>query len=554
MYRFRWHITLNAPTAMVRQADEIPMTYLNKGQAYTISIVDSNPLPAPPSSVKYRTVIRISFEDEQQRQKPSACWQLWKEGRGLAESHQRGGKLQAVEYVDPHPGAEDDPRRPKLEVERVSFDSFSVLWNPPIASNSAECSVAVRFNFLSTDFSHSKGVKGIPVRLCAKTEIVSTESIHQNHDPVSEVCYCKVKLFRDHGAERKLSNDVAHVKKTIDKLKQQIAQMDSGIKDSNKRKRTASVAGKTGGERPGKLLKHKRTWSMSSQGSGGKLSPEEDLHSKLAAVQDMFTSTRPVSVLYLKGAEEDDPDLHPVSLPKDGQEISKGELKRRESWEPKRSQHSSPSMSSLVSPVPSSRSMPDKPALVRSSTIKSSRQTSGDWPVSAVLPSTNFASALEAAMQTPVKVPTSGSINKLPSWIEAVDVDPSYIPPTERLVKPVACFYVLIKIAGTYPADDYYRAVYLTQRTVGDLTSSIASKCAVDPSRIRRSLRINNKGLKILVDEELVREMPEGQDMIVEFSEINVDSPIKHEQLGSMPIESAHTAIASKAMEMRLLF
>src|SRR6201999_1031826 len=31
--RFRFHTTLNAPTAMVRHADEIPITYLNKGQA-----------------------------------------------------------------------------------------------------------------------------------------------------------------------------------------------------------------------------------------------------------------------------------------------------------------------------------------------------------------------------------------------------------------------------------------------------------------------------------------------------------------------------------------
>lgn len=34
---------LNVPTAMVKLADEIPITYLNKGQVYSISVVDTAP-------------------------------------------------------------------------------------------------------------------------------------------------------------------------------------------------------------------------------------------------------------------------------------------------------------------------------------------------------------------------------------------------------------------------------------------------------------------------------------------------------------------------------
>ena len=83
----------------------------------------------------------------------------------------------------------------------------------------------MRFNFLSTDFSHSKGVKGIPVRLCAKTEILSSGS-PQSPPEQSEICFCKVKLFRDHGAERKLASDILHIKKTIEKLKQQANQVE----------------------------------------------------------------------------------------------------------------------------------------------------------------------------------------------------------------------------------------------------------------------------------------------------------------------------------------
>ena len=455
----------------------------------------------------------------------------------------RGGRLQAVEFVDPHPGSEDDPRRPRIELENASFDCFSVIWSPPIATGTADCSLAVRFNFLSTDFSHSKGVKGIPVRLCAKTEIASS-STPDSPSGTSEVCFCKVKLFRDHGAERKLSNDVAHVKKTINKLKQQIAQMESGAKDSGKRKRTASMAGKVGGERPAKLVKRKRTWSFSSQGSSGRPAAEEDLHQKLVTVQDMFTSTRPVSVLYLKGAEEDDPDLFPVSLPGNSQDLN---IDTGKQWErePKRSGELSETGSSMTSPIPSSVSMPDKTRLRRSSTFKLSRQISHDWPLSATMPDADYSMAYES--NTPVKVQRQSHGGELPDWIDAVGIDPSYVPPPERPVKPVACFYAQIRTSNLNVQDNYYRAVYLMQRTVGELIGSIATRYDINPARIHRSLRINDKGLRIWLDEELVREIPEGQDMIVEIGEFGQDGAVKLESLQSVSANSS-------PMEMRLIF
>jgi hypothetical protein len=68
-----------------------------------------------------------------------------------------------------------------------------------------------------------------------------------NSPPIqrSEVCYCKVKLFRDHGVERKFSNDVALVQKTVGKLKQQMAQVEAGLKDyGSKRNRSDLVVTK----------------------------------------------------------------------------------------------------------------------------------------------------------------------------------------------------------------------------------------------------------------------------------------------------------------------
>lgn len=440
---FRFHVTLNAPTAMIKHADEIPVTYLNKGQAYTISLVDTAPAQTATAPVKYRTFIRISFEDEQQRQRPAACWQLWKEGRGTNEAHQRGGRLQAVEFVDPSQvGGGEVQGRPKVELENASFDGFAVVWTP-VHNTAPECSLAVRFNFLSTDFSHSKGVKGIPVRLCAKTELLTLPPGSSEEASSAELCYCKVKLFRDHGAERKLSNDVAHVKKTIDKLKQQIAQVESGLKDFGKRKRSGSIS-KSAASRPGKVPKHKRTWSMSSasSNSGQRAPAEEDLHMKLASLQDMFSSTRPVSVLYLKGAEGDDPDLNPVQLAGSPQDLSKIDTNIDTTmWERQSTQTGG--TSSIVSPTPSSQSLHSERR--RGSTFQQpapfppSRMSSNDWrnmPQTAtgdLKPS----GSLPAGSDVPTKVQRPyGDDHALSGWIEALGVDQTYQPPPEPMLKP----------------------------------------------------------------------------------------------------------------------
>ena len=548
--RFRYQVTLNAPTAMIKHANEIPITYLNKGQAYAMSISDTLAQGPSAGPVKYRTVVRISFEDEQQRQRPSACWQLWKEGRGLAEAHQRGGRLQAVEYVDPSQG-DAESRRSRVELDMASFDSFAVTWSPPPGSATSDCTVAVRFNFLSTDFSHSKGVKGIPVRLCAKTEIISSGTPHSPPSPTSEVCFCKVKLFRDHGAERKLSNDIAHIKKTIDKLKQQITQVENGVKDAGKRKRSGSMSKNS--HRPGKVQKHKRSWSVSSQGSNGRPVYEDDLQIKLTTMQDMFSSTRPVSVLYLKGYEHDDPDAFPVAL--SGEIIDLTHLvasDRRTSWESKQSGESTPT--NAISPTPTSRSDPrpqEQPVFQKPAPFDPRSQTQNDWDHFTHFSTPNF------SFDAPVKVSRNSVDNNVPSWIDAFGVDPSYQAPPERLIKPIACFYIFIKVPGDAPENDYYKAVYLMERTVRDLMRSIATKCGVEFANVARTIRVNPRGLKIMVDDEMVRELPEGQDMVVEFTSAEPSVTPKLESCDSdMTPKASDTPgkTLRHSFEMRLLF
>ncbi|KIW28673.1 hypothetical protein, variant [Cladophialophora immunda] len=508
--KFRYHTTLNAPTAMVRHADEIPITYLNKGQTYTMSIWDTTP-PLPQNvPLKYRTYVRVSFEDEQQRARPGACWQLWKEGRGSNEAHLRGGRLLAVEFVDQNSGADDDLRKPQLQLEKASFDGFAVTWSPGSVNGSPDCSISVRFNFLSTDFSHSKGVKGIPVRLCAKTELLTAQT-NASNEP--EVCYSKVKLFRDHGAERKLSNDVAHVKKTIDKLKQQIAQAEAGLGSAGKRRRSSSIA-KASASKPGKVAKHKRTWSIDSEAEGVKFTAEEDLQMKLVSMQDMFSSTRPVSILFLRGDPEDDPDLHPVKLPGDDPEGK--EIVRTGTWESRQSASDSPT-SNAGSPSSSSASQ------------NTPKRKFSDLQQTAILEEGESEHDHEHAGgpsgSRPVKIPKTEAESVVGLDLFAVDVDSNYRPPVERPIRPVACFYVRQKDA----AKEYYRAIYLMQRTVKDLVNNIAAKFQTDPQRVTQVTHVNSRGLHIIVDEDVVRELPEGQDMIVEFTPLETDRPVKHE-------------------------
>ncbi|KAL4786201.1 CP2 transcription factor-domain-containing protein [Aspergillus varians] len=503
---FRYNVTLRAPTAMINHQNEIPITYLNKGQAYSLSVVDTAPPQLSSQPVKYRTYVRVSFQDDEQRSKPAACWQLWKEGRGTSEAHHRGGKLQAVEFVDPIQGNIDDQKNRQIQLERSSFDGFCVTWSPNQTTKASDCAISVRFNFLSTDFSHSKGVKGIPVRLCTKTEMITGDS-PRDTSKESEVCFCKVKLFRDHGAERKLSNDIAHVKKTIEKLRQQIQQNEMGAGNFGKRKRgSGAVAFKGSDQRPTKMFKHKRTLSISSQDGTGKTSVAEDLHEKLALLQDMFSSTRPISLLGLRGDEQDDPDLYPVQLPENRDFIKKESGDGRQtSLDTSTIQEVSPTTShmSINSPCIPPNSLQTK--LFRDPEYS---QQSSEAPDN------------KGFLKHPIKVQKvpSGNGGTSMGYIEAVDIDPTYRPPVERQPKPIACFYVRFPKTDQ-EQDDYYRAVYLTERTVRDLMEKISMKQRIDPQRIMRVLIVKENGLRIMVDDDVVRELPDGQDMVAEISE-----------------------------------
>lgn len=421
----RFDVLLRAPTAMVKNPHDIPVTYLNKGQAYAITVTDTAAMADPTSRpLRYRTFIRVSFEEEEQRSKPDSCWVLWQEGRGTNEAHHRNGKMLAVEHVDPNQGGNGESRHPQIQLDCANFDGFAVTWTPNKSNGRFECTISVRFNFLSTDFSHSKGVKGIPVRLCAKTEVVATTE--GPYPSVPEVSYCKVKLFRDHGAERKLSNDSLHVRKMIDKVKMQIAQAELGAgQGGDKRKRNNSISGK-GGIKPSK---QKRSFSI-AHGDSSRPSLEDDLQTKRDGLELMLYSARKASHLNLRGDPQDDPDMFPVKLE------TKNMAAKSFDWESSRDANG---MSRSYSPSSSHHSIASRnsdamrPPIFAygNSRTGSSRPVSADW--------SNFShqdsdgSRFSQTMANPVKVQR---VCDSEGPFEALGVDPTYITPLDATKVP----------------------------------------------------------------------------------------------------------------------
>jgi len=68
----RFRVVLDAPTAMIKFPADKRVTYLNKRQAYRITIRDSMLNPIPAAINKYHSFVRVSFDNEQQKKDPSA--------------------------------------------------------------------------------------------------------------------------------------------------------------------------------------------------------------------------------------------------------------------------------------------------------------------------------------------------------------------------------------------------------------------------------------------------------------------------------------------------
>lgn len=186
---------LIASTAVRKKHDELPVTYLNRGQAYLIDLNSSSHQQQHYPTSTMTSTLSIAFHEPSHRQLAESYWKYWigqqekpKEARAIdLDSNQTTGIY---------------------NIRLMSFDRVSFDWHSRFGAK-----VYVRFNCLSTDFSRIKGVKGIPLRFVMETNLsymslpddsVLYKGIFQKNESeetpefqYKELCYCKIKLFRD---------------------------------------------------------------------------------------------------------------------------------------------------------------------------------------------------------------------------------------------------------------------------------------------------------------------------------------------------------------------
>ena len=315
---------------------------------------------------------------------------------------------------------------------------------------------------------------------------------------------------------------------------------------------------KAAASRPGKVMEHKRTRSVDSDVEEAKFPAEEDLQIKLVSMQDMFSSTRLVSVLFLRGDPDDDPDLHPVKLPGDDPEGK--EILRTTTWESRQSGSDSPTSNALSSPSLSSASQ-DAPkrkfSEFQPSAILEEGESEYDNEPTGCPPGSS---------SRPVKILKTEAESIVKPDLFAVDVDSCYQPPVERSIRSgkwptyviesqadlikVACLYVRQKDA----AKEYYRAIYLMQRTVKDLINNISTNCHIDPYRVTQVTRLNSRGLHNIVDEDVIRELPEGQEMPRMLKVLSAPMPIAQETRATGDKCIANRASLTRAWSIRLKY
>jgi hypothetical protein len=236
---------------------------------------------------------------------------------------------------------------------------------------------------------------------------------------------------------------------------------------------------------------------------------------ELQAMHDLLTSSRPVTVLNLRGPGEDDPDLHPIALP--GEPIDVTQVGSKASALSRQiGSHGSPTTGAMppTSSHPSSISLlaydletPTVNELQSSAQLCRLREV-GNLPSNPQ----QLASPLDL-------IPKPDGLEQLGDYNEDHKGDSSYKTPVERATKPAACFYILYHSPGEAEEHRYYRAVYLMQRTLKEFTTRVALKWNIEPKNIIRAILVLEHGVEVEMDDDYIRGLAEGQDLIMEVVE-----------------------------------
>jgi transcription factor CP2-like protein len=192
----KYVVTLGAPISIAQRMGEDTLTYLNKGQFYSL-FCKANSSTTTPELVK--SVVYLTFFDEPDSRVEHNNWQYWY-------------SLQA----NPNQKAFDIDRKSCENIQGkpvdLAYNVTSYVWRPELGSK-----LVLRINCLSTEFSSQKGVKGYPLHVVVDTyedlESETAEPVHR--------AYCKVKIFRDKGAERKNKDETKNLDRRMQKFMKQ---------------------------------------------------------------------------------------------------------------------------------------------------------------------------------------------------------------------------------------------------------------------------------------------------------------------------------------------
>nr|XP_033789002.1 grainyhead-like protein 2 homolog isoform X3 [Geotrypetes seraphini] len=178
--------TLEATKSLRQKQGEGPMTYLNKGQFYAITLSETgaNKCFRHPIS-KVRSVIMVVFSEDKNRDEQLKYWKYW-------HSRQHTAKQRVLDIAD-----YKESFNTIGNIEEIAYNAVSFTWDV-----NEEGKIFITVNCLSTDFSSQKGVKGLPLMIQ-----IDTYSYNNRSNKPIHRAYCQIKVFCDKGAERKIRDE-----------------------------------------------------------------------------------------------------------------------------------------------------------------------------------------------------------------------------------------------------------------------------------------------------------------------------------------------------------
>ncbi|KAI4905425.1 hypothetical protein NFI96_026309 [Prochilodus magdalenae] len=208
--------TLEASRSLRQKQGEGPMTYLNKGQFYAITLNEtgSNKRLRHPIS-KLRSVIMVVFSEDKNRDEQLKYWRYWHSRQHTAkqrvldiadykESFNTIGNIEEIAYnaVSFTWDVNEEAKPLFHSLNPMKFGTIVLKYGCPGILDNLVIQIFITVNCLSTDFSSQKGVKGLPLMIQ-----IDTYSYNNRSNKPLHRAFCQIKVFCDKGAERKIRDE-----------------------------------------------------------------------------------------------------------------------------------------------------------------------------------------------------------------------------------------------------------------------------------------------------------------------------------------------------------